>query len=647
MENDSVPDVVSTLGMLASHLPGYEMRLPQLALAKSIERAFDTGKTGIFEAGTGIGKSLAALVPAVLSRKKVVVSTATISLQEQYIKKDIPLLQKLVPFEFNYALLKGRGNYAGIRRFNDFVAESNKSNAIDDEFVEWLNETDTGDVSELDFMPPLEIWQEINSDGEDCLRQRCPNFSDCFYFGAREAAEHADILVVNHNLLLVDAASGGNVLPKYDLLIIDEAHHLNDIATEAFSSQISSRGLKRLRAKATKQLNAPMKLLEDIEFDSHALFHRLRNDFAFNKKRVRQSIAEAEPMLMALHALRNWIEAQDYENVLDVDLAREKLKLKAKAIISTIDRYIKCLDLLKTPDSNWVIYVEQSTNPNHENFSVTASPLDVSGFIADNLFAKAGLHSTVCMSATLATAGDDPFDYFKSSVGVIGPVVQDKFQSPFDYKHQSMLFLPGRKSYNLPNPNDAGYISEASRVIEELIELSHGRAFILFTSRSALFRAFEIISKRLPYEARRQGEMPRNKLLEWFKVTPNAVLFGTSSFWEGVSVDGDQLSLVVIDRIPFQAPDDPIYEARCERLKDGGEKNWFGDLALPYAITRLKQGVGRLIRTQTDRGVVAILDPRLTEKAYGQKIIECLPPMSVTHSMHDLPNFFNVNSLLK
>ncbi len=645
MEDNTPIDVVSTLGMLARHLPGYEMRMPQLALSKSIERAFDTGKTGIFEAGTGIGKSLAALVPAVLSRNKVVVSTATISLQEQYIKKDIPLLQKLVPFEFNYALLKGRGNYAGIRRFNDFIAENPKSSAIDDEFVEWINNSERGDISELDFMPASDIWQEINSDSDDCLKQRCPNFGDCFYFGAREEAEAADILVVNHNLLLVDAASGGNVLPKYDLLIIDEAHHLNDIATEAFSTSISNRGIKRLQARTTKQLNAPLKLLEDIEYDAHGLFHRLRNEYAFNKKRVRQSIEEAESLLLSLHALKTWMENQDFENVLDVDLAREKLKLKAKAIMSTIDRYMKCLDLLKNPDSNWVIYCEQSSNPNHENFSVTASPLDVSGFLADNLFAKSGLHSTVCMSATLATSGEDPFQYFKSASGIMGPVVQDKFLSPFDYEHQSILFLPGRKSYNLPNPNDASYVAESCRVIEELIDLSQGRAFVLFTSRSALQRAYDMIGERLPYEAKRQGEMPRNKLLEWFRCTPNAVLFGTSSFWEGVSVDGDQLSLVIIDRIPFQAPDDPIYEARCEKLKEDGEKSWFGDLALPYAITRLKQGVGRLIRTQSDRGVVAILDPRLTQKSYGQKIIECLPPMRVTHNLNELSGFFAVSTL--
>lgn len=637
--------MVSTLGMLARHLPGYEMRLPQMALAKSIERAFDTGKTGIFEAGTGIGKSLAALVPAVLSRNKVVVSTATISLQEQYIKKDIPLLQKLVPFEFNYALLKGRGNYAGIRRFNDFIAENKKSSAIDEDIVEWINTSETGDISELDFMPASEIWQEINSDADDCLKQRCPNFKECFYFGAKEQAEHADILVVNHNLLLVDAASGGNVLPKYDLLIIDEAHHLSDIATEAFSFSISSRGLKRLRAKATKQINAPVKLLEDIEYDSHGLFHRLRNEYAFNRKRVKQSIAEAEPLLLSLHALRSWVDEQQFENIMDVDLAREKMKLKAKAITATLDRYIKCLDLLKEPDHDWVIYVEQNLNPVNENFSVTASPLDVSGFIADNLFAKSGLHSTVCMSATLATSGEDPFQYFKSAVGVQGPVVQDKFLSPFDYEHQSILFLPGSKAYNLPNPNDITYVAESCRVVEQLIQISEGRAFVLFTSRSALNKAFEMIGEKLPYQAKRQGEMPRAKLLEWFKTTPNAILFGTSSFWEGVSVDGDQLSLVIIDRIPFQAPDDPIYEARCERLKEDGEKNWFGDLALPYAITRLKQGVGRLIRTQSDRGVVAILDPRLIQKSYGQKIIECLPPMRVTHNLNDLSGFFAVSTL--
>ncbi len=613
----SVQDIFD---MLSKKLGGYENRLSQLELAEEISRSFKSGKTGVFEAGTGVGKSFAAIIPALLSGKTVVVSTATIALQEQYINKDIPALQEILPFKFSAVLLKGRGNYLGMRRFHDHLLEQ----AVDPDFVDWVNTTETGDISELAFLPPGELWMEINSDSDDCLRNRCPNFNSCFYFDAKRRAEKADLIVVNHALLLADAASHGGILPPYQYLIVDEAHHLPDVATDAFSLSVSNRGIKRLLARAAKRVNAPAHLLGDIEIASGQFYFHLYNMTRVPRFRLHETVEGVQELIEALDKLRVWLENCDFSHILDVEMAREKAQLKAKSLITTISAYIKCLKLLEDPSQDYVTWVER-TDRAEVKLEVVAAPLDASPYIADFVLNKPGLISSVWMSATLATAGDDPFKFFKDSIGADRYVVQKLVSSPFDFENQALLYLPR----DLPEPNHPDFAMYSMNEIERLIELSEGRAFVLFTSRNALNFAYEELAPRLPYESRRQGEMPRPRLIEWFKSTPNAVLFGTASFWEGVSIDGSQLSCVIIDRIPFQVPDDPVYEARCQALEQDPDRSWFTDLALPYATMRLKQGVGRLIRTSRDRGIVAILDNRLTKKYYGRRILECLPPMKI------------------
>ena len=617
----SVEDVFN---MLSAKLGGYELRHSQLELSKEISRAFESGKTGVFEAGTGVGKSFAALIPALLSGKKVVVSTATIALQEQYMNKDIPALQEILPFEFSAVLLKGRGNYLGMRRFHDYILEQ----AVDEEFVDWVNGTMTGDISELDFVPPLDVWMEINSDSDDCMRNRCPNFGSCFYFDAKRQAEKADLIVVNHALLLADAASKGSILPPYQYLIVDEAHHLPDVATDAFSLSISNRGVKRMLARAAKKVNAPAHLLNEIELAAGQFFFHLNMQAKQPRMRLHEPVEGTEDFHTALEELRHWLEECDFSHILDVEMAREKAQLKAKSIISTVSSYTKCLALLGDPSQDYVTWLER-TERSDVKLEVVSAPLDPSSYIADFVMAKPSLISSVWMSATLATAGDDPFNFFKKSIGADRYVVQRQVASPFDFENQALLYLPR----DFPEPNHPDFLPYAMEEIERLIELSEGRAFVLFTSKYALSIAYEELSQRLPYECRRQGEMPRQRLIEWFKSTPHAVLFGTASFWEGVSIDGNQLSCVIIDRIPFQVPDDPVYEARCQQMQEDPERSWFNDLALPYATMRLKQGVGRLIRTKRDRGIVAILDNRLTKKYYGRKILECLPPMRIIRAL--------------
>lgn len=609
---------------LSQAISGYEQRGQQRELAQLIERAFDTGRPGIFEAGTGTGKSLAALIPAALAGKKVVVSTATIALQEQYLYKDIPTLKSALPFELKAALLKGRGNYVGLRRYGEHKLDQE----IDSRIIDWIEASEFGDASELDFNPNVDTWLEINSDSDDCLRNRCPHFAECFYFKARKTAEEADILVVNHSLLLADALSDGNVLPPYDLLIVDEAHQMPEIATKAFSVSISLRGLQRLANRSLKRVNAPAHLVHNMDELGIVFFNNLYLSVPLGKARLKKAMPQAQELLCAIAALRDWLSAQQFDEVLDVENARDRMKAKAKALVASATRFMRCLELLSSGGHDWVVWTEK-TEAYGGRVEIMAAPLKVDQLLSDHLFNKTGLKSSVWMSATLATGGDDPFHFFKQQIGAPPAVIQAKVDSPFDYPRQALMYLPS----GLPEPNDPRFIPYAADEIERVLALSNGRAFVLFTSYAAMNSAFEVLEHKLPYACKRQGQMPRQRLIDWFKETDNAVLFGTSSFWEGVSIDGDQLSCVIIDRIPFQAPDDPVYEARCEALKSDGDGSWFMELALPHAIMRLKQGVGRLIRTKTDRGIVALLDARITKKMYGRTILSCLPPMTVIKTL--------------
>lgn len=605
-------------------LSGYEHRPQQLEFAKAIERAIETKVPGIFEAGTGTGKSLAALIPAALSGKRVVVSTATIALQEQYIHKDIPTLQSVLPFRVEAALAKGRNNYISLRRYEDYRLQSE----VDPRIVGWLPHSEDGDRSELDFVPLSEQWNEINSDSDDCLRSKCARFQQCYYFHARKRAENADIIVVNHSLLLIDAVSGGNILPKYNVLIVDEAHQLPEVATKSFSLSITIRSIQYLTKRCAKHLSAPGYLVHGLEELATEFFHRLGQYLSFGRVRLRKAPEGTAELTEGLVELRDWLAAQEFEQVIDIENKRDKLKLKAKSLASTAAGFIKCLDLLQQQEESWVFWADKSDSGRIE---VVAAPLNVSEMLSDSIFNKEELETSIWMSATLATNGEDPFLFFKKEIGAPSRIIQERVSSPFDYRRQAVLYLPSF----IPDPNTREFSQAIADHMEEILHVSRGRAFLLFTSYSGMNAAFNALEDRIPYPCRKQGDMPRNRLIDWFRDTPGAVLFATNSFWEGVSIDGEQLSCVIIDRIPFQAPDDPVYEARCELLKQDEEAGWFSRLALPRAIMRLKQGTGRLIRTRADRGLVAILDPRVTQKYYGRTIIACLPPMRLLKSLGD------------
>lgn len=613
---------------VARTLPGYEVREAQLDMARAVERGFAERMPVVAEAGTGTGKSFSALIPAILSGKRVVISTATIALQEQYLHKDIPLLQKALPVKFEARLVKGRGNYLSRRRWSESLLAPATT-----WLREWVEQTESGDMAELPMSPPTDIWEEVRSDKDDCLREKCPNFDDCFYFEARRALTQAEILITNHALLLIDRASGGQVLPDYDLLVIDEAHQFTDYASRALTLQLSNFGLSRTLSRLKKQFPGLGMTLMKAEAAGNRFFEVLLEGPRQTRRYTLDPVM-ADDLSSALVRLLSEFKQLDLgkEDTTEANVAR----MRRERLSETLTGYLGNLKVLAEPGEEWVNWVEfQTTRTGTTHITLHCTPLDVSGSLGE-WFSNPDGPTTVWMSATLTTSPPDPFSYFRTQVGLPVQTAQEViFSSPFDYPSQGLLYLPR----HLPEPNTASYTAAIASEIEQLVNLSEGRAFVLFTSIQQMKQVHAQLEPRLTWPCHHQEQMSRRRLVEWFRNTEHPVLFATSSFWEGVSIEGPQLSLVIIDRIPFQSPSDIVYDARCEQLtRTTGDKwAWFDALALPHAQLRLKQGAGRLIRSRTDRGVVAILDPRLSTKGYGKRIVASLPPFRKVHRLDDIP----------
>ncbi len=605
---------------IARTLPSYEVRQAQLDMARAIERGFAERVPVVAEAGTGTGKSFSALVPAILSGKRVVISTATIALQEQYLYKDIPLLQKALPVKFEARLVKGRSNYVSRRRWAESLLAPATTWLRD-----WFEETGTGDLAELPMSPPADIWEEVRSDKDDCLREKCPYFEDCHYFEARRSLSQAQILITNHAMLLIDRVSNGQILPDYDLLVIDEAHQFADYATRALTLQLSNLGLSRTLARVKKQFPRCGSALNGAEVAGNLFFDELISG-PQQTRRFNLDPVMADDLSSALVRLLQTLKELDLgtEDTLEANVSR----MRRERLTETLTGYVGNLRVLADPGEAWVNWVDfQTQRSGALSITLNCTPLDVSTNLG-TWFAGTESPTTVWMSATLSTAPPDVFEYFRRQIGLPVQTAQELvFSSPFDYPEQGLLYLPG----HLPEPNTPGYSYAAAQEIEKLVNLTEGKAFVLFTSTAQMKQVYTQLEARLAWPCHHQEQLPKRRLIEWFQAERNPVLFATASFWEGVSIEGPQLSLVVIDRIPFQSPGDIVYDARCELLtrQTGDKWAWFNQLALPYAQLRLKQGAGRLIRTREDRGIVAVLDPRLTRKGYGKTILRALPPMQV------------------
>ncbi|TMD91858.1 MAG: hypothetical protein E6I79_05655 [Chloroflexi bacterium] len=642
-------------GILSQSLPGYEERPVQVEMATLVAHSITQGTPAIVEAGTGTGKSLAYLVPIVRSGKVAIISTANKALQEQLFYKDIPFVQQHIK-HFDAALVKGIGNYVCIDRLESertgmqFYAKNRDFTRL----VDITNDPDAkfnGDFETLDFQLPADIRSKVCGDSDQCAWSKCNFYSDCYVREMREKAARAQIIVVNHTLLLLDAAMDGFLLPERDVIVLDEAHHLEEEATRSFTITISANSVTTLLAQRMLKDHTLLSLQDEASKVLNNTWDRLKLvvDLGFKGRANLQSpIEEGLKLATVITDLADSLRKQRPK-----DLPEKESQLYDKLLKRTqnLAHNIRTVFSADEP-SKFVYYVERVVSGGQRGIQlqVSAAPLDVTEWLKERLFDKCNV---ICTSATLATIGPNParpeekgpnFSYFRRRTGLDplerSDVIERILPLAFDYESNALLYIPRDLPAPVYGAGSDDYTKAIAREMYRLVKLSKGRAFLLFSSRRMLDQAFDLMAPHLDYLLLRQGDMPRIELTRQFREDKGAVLFGLKSFWEGVDIAGETLSLVVIDKLPFDPPDDPVHEARVAQMKAAGE-NWFGIYVLPQAVLRLKQGLGRLLRTRDDRGVMAILDTRLYTKGYGKLVLDALPPARRTASVKDVDRFFN------
>ena len=631
----SPTEILADSGPLARLIDGYRERPQQQALAEAIATTLSRGESLICEAGTGTGKTFAYLIPAILSGSKVVISTATKHLQDQLFQRDLPIIREALAVPVNIAILKGRSNYLCLHRLQltegDGSQLSQRNLGRLPRIRQWSSQSAAGDLAELAEIPEqAAIRQAVTSNVENCLGQECDFYKDCYVYRARRLAAQADIVVVNHHLFLADMAlreqGYGELLPVADLLVFDEAHRLPDLASEFFTSTLSSRQVLEMIRDARVAYHAEAADLPEFNPLLDQVEKAIRDlRLAFGRQDLRAAWYELQKnpeVDGSVQDFRNRL--QDLHQVLEAFAARgkqlENSFRRLEGVLQLLDGFVG----LQAADSiQWL-------ETRGQGLFLHQTPLDV----ADSFQAR--LRDYPCpniyTSATLAVNGD--FSHFAAQLG-LQQVEAKVWDSPFDYRRQAMCYLPE----GLPDPRAPGYTEAVVEASLPVLKLTRGRAFLLFTSHRAMQAAAENLIGRIDYPILVQGEAPRTELLELFRNTRHGILLGTSSFWEGVDVRGQALSCVIIDKLPFAAPDDPVLQARLKKLEEQGGKP-FIDYQIPEAVISLKQGIGRLIRDQNDYGVLMICDPRLKTKSYGRIFLKSLPEMSQTNRLEDVEAFF-------
>lgn len=644
----TVDEILGEGGLMSRALERYEFRPQQLQMANAVAQALRRRRPLVVEAATGTGKTLAYLIPALLSGKQVVVSTGTKALQEQLFHKDIPFLQKHWPSKFDAVLLKGRRNYLCKLRF-DQMRQSPQFRGRDDarlwpKILSWANVTQTGDRSEIPGLPDdYPTWNDLSVGAEGCLGQKCPHFEDCHITTLRKRAAQAQIVVVNHHLFFADLAirdtGFGEILPEFDALIFDEAHHVESVATSYFGMQMSNFRIRELIADITRAVeNEDIQTvyldegIDALEKASHTFF----SVATFGLYEGRYSLDEvlsgtAGPMIKP--AAKELLEAMD---VLTRNIERTAglgeigVRLAGRCAEQRSDLSF----ILQADDKKYVYFVEVRD----KGFFLQAAPIDLAKLLRDKLL---NAHDRLIFtSATLATDGN--FDFFEERIGIRERLEEENFPldrmilAPvFDYPKQAIVYVPRR----LPAPNHPEWQDGVCTIVEYLIGLTEGRALVLFTSYANMKAVHERVSPRIPYTVLKQGDRPKRELLDELRRDTHSVLFATSSFWEGVDVEGEALSLVIIDKLPFASPSDPLTRARLDLIEAKGGSS-FSLFSVPSAALMLKQGFGRLIRSKTDRGIVAILDSRVVTKNYGKYFLNSLPPARVAHNASEVKRWW-------
>ena len=635
-------------GLIAAAHPDYEYRPGQVDMARAVMRAFEEKRHLIVEAGTGTGKTLAYLVPAVAAalggNGRVIVSTGTKNLQEQLMEKDIPFLQNVLPKPFAATYMKGRNNYLCLNRLGRAqsapVLEGLDEVDYFEEVSQWSRETEIGDRAELSNLPEsLSFWRHIDARSESCLGQKCPEFDACFITRMRSRAQEADIVVVNHHLFFADLSlrngNYGSVLPDYTAVILDEAHLVEEVASEYFGAQVSNYQIDDL----VRDLG--MLTIEEAEVDqelthSVARMSRFADNFfmGFRDGRGEDGRYPIIPGTFAKRKSSGEMEATPLGELylaLEGAIARTETTLDAiKEKTPDMENLVRRLReirfelefIVTGTDKKFVYWLERR----NRGVFLRASPIDVAGLLQDKLLEE--VPTVVLTSATLSSGGN--FAFIRDRLGL--DTADDLIaSSSFDYENQAILYLPAR----MPDPRDRNWGSAAADEVIRILNATEGRAFVLSTSLAGMQSLFENVWAEIDYPCLVQGSASKSQLLKKFRETPNAVLFATSSFWQGVDVRGEQLSCVIIDKLPFAVPTDPIVAARQRSIEDSGGSSFY-EYSVPQAIITLKQGLGRLIRSTTDRGVLAILDPRLRTKGYGRTFLQSLPPCRVTSRIDDL-----------
>jgi ATP-dependent DNA helicase DinG len=624
-------------GLLEKRHPGYEFRPSQLAMAKIADEAFAKHQHVVIEAGTGTGKTLAYLIPAIRSGRRVVISTATKSLQEQLFQKDVPFLQKHFAPNLKAALMKGRANFLCRQKVHQMEGQP-VLKGIDEidwfaQIRDWEKLTETGDRNELTFLPDdAELWNRMDARSDLCTGRKCPEFARCFITAMHQRAEESDLIIVNHHLFFADLAvrqdDFGSILPEYSAVVFDEAHEIEDVASDYFGRQISSYRFEELARDTENVLRVLHIEAAPVRRQLSRVRERARSFFErFPEREGRYPFGPAE---------RNTFLDQNREAYDELASAMKRIEAELSALTPKPEEVVSVARraaemrrelafLLESEEKGYVYWYERRGR----GVFLAATPIDVSEILREKLFDR--FDTVILTSATLAVEGR--FEYLKQRLGVL-PAQENVLPQEFDYATQALLYLPR----TLPDVRSAAFAASAADEITRLLEVSQGRAFCLFTSYAQMKEIYERVSGRTGFPLLLQGTAPRSALLDRFRTTPNAVLFATSSFWQGVDVPGAQLSCVIVDKLPFAVPSDPIVAARVRALTEDG-RNAFAEYQVPEAVLALKQGFGRLIRSKTDRGILAILDNRIQRMQYGKIFFESLPEYSTTQDLADVARF--------
>ncbi len=622
-------------GQLAKVIPGYLPRAAQIEMAEAVAQSIADKEHVIVEAGTGTGKTFAYLVPAILSGKKVIVSTGTKNLQDQLFNKDVPLIRQAMTVPFAAALLKGRANYLCTYRL-ELAVHSNLGVSREEaanlaSIKKWSKSTRTGDIADMpDVMESNPIWMQATSTRENCLGQECPEYSECFLMKARKRAQDAHLIVVNHHLLCADWSireiGFGELLPNAEVVIIDEAHQLADTASNFLGMSLGSKQLSDLAQDALMEYFQDAKDMPDLRVASENLEHEIKDmrlAFGTDMRRGDWKDIENNPKIMD-----GMVRLQEHLEALADQL--ELASVRSKGLETCFKRAEELEDqfknILQDASGKWVRWYET----HKKSFTLSLTPLNIAAEFQTFMAQQSA--SWVFTSATLSV--DHKFDHFSRNLG-ISNAKNYSWESPFDFPNQSLFYHPK----GLPQPNAPDFVEEIVKFAIPVINASKGRTFFLFTSHRALQFAGKILEKQIKYPLLIQGDKPKAILLDDFKQKGNAVLLGTSSFWEGVDVRGEALSTVIIDKLPFASPGDPVLKARLDAMEKQGRKP-FIEYQLPTAVIALRQGVGRLIRDVNDRGVLMLCDPRLLKKSYGHMFLNSVPAMRRTRDIKEVEAFF-------